>query len=204
MNGDKPCVRQVIVVEGRYDRAAVLRAVDATVVETGGFHLFHDRERLEYFRKLAETRGVVLLTDSDGAGLVIRGKLRGMLGEKCEILQAYVPRVAGKERRKARPSKAGVLGVEAMDPETILKALQNCGADLGSGGRYRGGITKADLCALGLSGGTDSAERRRALQARLGLPRELSANALLDALNATTTLRELRELLESKEGSDVV
>ncbi len=199
MNREKPCVRQVIVVEGRYDRAAVLRAVDATVVETGGFRLFHDRERLEYFRKLAETRGIVLLTDSDGAGLVIRGKLRGMLGEKCEILQAHVPSVSGKERRKAHPSKAGILGVEAMDPETILAALKNCGADLGSGGRFRGGITKADLCALGLSGGPDSATRRRELQTRLGLPREMSSNALLDALNATMTIREVLELLEKEE-----
>ncbi len=199
MNGEKPCVRQVIVVEGRYDRAAVLRAVDATVVETGGFHLFHDRERLEYFRKLADARGVVLLTDSDGAGLVIRGKLRGMLGQKCEILQAFVPRVEGKERRKTRPSKAGVLGVEAMDRETIISALRNCGADLGEGGRFRGGITKADLCALGLSGGPDSSARRRELQKCLGLPREMSSNALLDALNATMTIRELRDLLEKKE-----
>ncbi len=196
MSEEKPCVRQVIVVEGRYDRAAVLRAVDATVVETGGFHLFHDREQLEYFRMLAEKRGVILLTDSDGAGLVIRGKLRGMLGENCEILQAYVPRIPGKERRKDHPSRAGVLGVEAMDRETILLALRNCGADFGSSGRHRGGITKADLYDLGLSGTSESAARRLELQAALDLPRELSSNALLDALNATMTLEELRVLLQ--------
>ena len=197
MSGEKPAVRQVIVVEGRYDRAAVLRAVDATVAETGGFRLFHDRARIRYFRELALRRGIILLPDSDGAGAVIRGKLRGMLGEDCEILEAYVPRVEGKERRKDRASRAGLLGVEGMSPEVILRALERCGADFGGGGRFSGGISKADLAALGLSGGTGSAARRHALQERLGLPAELSSNALLDALNAMMTKEELARMLSA-------
>jgi len=199
VSGAKPAVRQVIVVEGRYDRAAVLQAVDAAVVETGGFHGLKDRESLAYLRKLAAQRGVILLTDSDGAGQLIRGKLRGMLGE-AEVLNAYIPDVYGKERRKAKPSKEGKIGVEGMPAAVILDALQRCGADFGEGGRARGGITKADLYALGLSGGGGSGEKRLALQTALGFPGRLSANGFLDALNALFTLEELKNMLaETKD-----
>ena len=197
MNGAKPAVRQVIVVEGRYDKAAVLQAVDAAVVETGGFHGMKDGETLGYLRKLAKERGVILLTDSDGAGQLIRGKLQGMLGE-AEVLQAYIPDVYGKERRKAKPSKEGKIGVEGMPREVILESLRRCGADFGCGGRREGGITKADLYALGLSGGQESAGRRSALQAALGLPQRLSANGFLDALNAMFSLDELRDILKQQ------
>ena len=197
MSGAKPAVRQVIVVEGRYDKAAVLRAVDAAVVETGGFHGLNDRETQQYLRKLAHERGVILLTDSDGAGQVIRGRLRSLLGE-AEVLSAYIPDVYGKERRKAKPSKEGKIGVEGMPPDVILAALQRAGADFGEGGRREGGITKADLYALGLSGGEESAVRRAALQSALGFPQRLSANGFLDALNALFTLEELKEILAEK------
>ena len=198
MSGETPAVRQVIVVEGRYDKAAVLRAVDAAVVETGGFHGLNDRQTLQYLRKLARERGVILLTDSDGAGQLIRGRLRGLLGE-AEVLSAYIPDVYGKERRKAKPSKEGKIGVEGMPPEVILAALKRAGADFGEGGRRRGGITKADLYALGLSGGGGSGDRRLALQSALGFPQRLSANGFLDALNALFTLEELKKVLAETE-----
>ncbi len=196
MTGEKPTLRQIVVVEGRYDKAAVLSVVDATVVETGGFHIFHDPQTVDYLRKLAQTRGVILLTDSDGAGAVIRGKLKGMLGD-TEVLQAYVPDIFGKERRKRAPSKEGKLGVEGMPGNVILEALRRCGGDFGSGGRTAGGISKADLYALGLTGGGESKAKRLALQRALGLPERLGTNGLLDALNAFLALPELERILGS-------
>ncbi len=123
----KPRVRQVIVVEGRYDKNALSQVVDAVIVETGGFSVFHDREKLAYLRRLAAARGVILMTDPDGAGFVIRNHLKGVLPPE-QILQAYVPDVYGKERRKRKGGKEGKLGVEGMPPAVLLEALRRCGA----------------------------------------------------------------------------
>ena len=125
----KPRIEEVVVVEGRYDRNMLLQVVDATVVETGGFAVFNDREKLHFLRKLAEKRGLILLTDSDGAGFVIRNYLKGAL-PKERIKQAYIPDVFGKERRKRKAGKEGKLGVEGMTPEILLEALRRSGRDL--------------------------------------------------------------------------
>ena len=191
----KPRVRQVIVVEGRYDKNALSQVVDAVIVETGGFSVFHDREKLAYLRRLAAARGVILMTDPDGAGFVIRNHLKGVLPPE-QILQAYVPDVYGKERRKRRGGKEGKLGVEGMTPEVILAALRNAGATIeGEETTSSGGITKQDLMALGLSGGSNAGEKRKALLKRLNLPEHMSANAMLQALNLLYTWEELEQML---------
>ena len=191
-------VKEVIVVEGRYDKNTLSQIFDAVIVETSGFGVFNDREKLALLRRLAEARGLVVLTDSDGAGFVIRNFLKGAI-DPALVKQAYIPDVAGKERRKASPSKEGKLGVEGMSAETLIDALRRAGATLGDEAptHRSGGITKATLYELGLSGGPGSAEKRRALLKELDLPEKLSANALLDVLNALYTEAELREITGS-------
>lgn len=181
-------IREVIVVEGRYDKNALRQVVDATVVETHGFGVFNDRERLALLRRLAAERGLILLTDSDGAGFVIRNFLKGAI-PKSRLKQAYIPDIHGKERRKAAPGREGKLGVEGMPPQVLLEALERAGATFEDGAlsAERRPITKADFYALGLTGGPDSAAKRRALLKRLDLPERMTANALLEAVNILYT-----------------
>ncbi len=174
-------IREVIVVEGRYDKNTLSQCVDAVILETDGFGIFSDKEKLSLLRRCAESRGLIVLTDSDGAGFLIRKYIKGAV-DPALVKHAYIPDVPGKEKRKSAPSKEGTLGVEGMDPETLLTALRRCGAteETDAGGR----ITKADMYAAGLSGRADAAARRGRLKRRLSLPSRLSANALLDVLNA--------------------
>lgn len=184
MNGKKPTVREVILVEGKYDKNTLSQVVNATIVTTDGFGIFSDRQRLAFFRRLARERGLILLTDSDGAGFVIRNFLKGAI-EKEYLKQAYIPDVAGKERRKRHAGKEGKLGVEGMNTEVLLEALRRAGATMDDSVPTQTGkrITKQDFYDLGLSGGENSAERRRVLIRHLSLPERMSANGLLEALN---------------------
>ena len=178
-------IREVIVVEGRYDKNTISQVVDAAVVTLGGFAVFNDREKLSFLRRLAEERGLIVLTDSDGAGFVIRNYLKGAL-PRDRVKQAYIPDIPGKERRKRSPGKEGKLGVEGMKPVVLLEALRRAGAtfeDEAPAAERGEPITKADLYALGLTGGTGSAERRQVLLRRLDLPGHLTPNAMLEALN---------------------
>lgn len=179
-------VKEVIVVEGRYDKNTISQVVDAAVVTLGGFAVFNDREKLAFLRRLAEQRGLIVLTDSDGAGFVIRNYLKGAL-PRDRVKQAYIPDIPGKERRKRTPGKEGKLGVEGMKPAVLLEALRRAGATFADeetvGERRKDPITKADLFALGLTGGTDSAAKRRALLKRMDLPEHLTPNGMLEALN---------------------
>ena len=191
-------IREVIVVEGRYDKNALKQVVEATVVETGGFGVFNDRERLALLRRLAAERGLILLTDSDGAGFVIRNFLKGAI-PKDKLKQAYIPDIYGKERRKAAPGKEGKLGVEGMRPEVLLEALRRSGAtflDEAAEHPKRGGITKGDLYEWGLAGGAGSAEKRKALLKRLDLPEHLTANGMLEALNLLYDRESLARMLQ--------
>ena len=178
-------IREVIVVEGRYDKNTISQVVDATVITLGGFSIFNDKEKLAFLRRLAAERGLIVLTDSDGAGFVIRNYHTGAL-PKDQVKQAYIPDIAGKERRKRHAGKEGKLGVEGMSPQVLLEALRRCGAtflDEGDSAQRGEPITKADLFALGLSGGPDSAAKRQALLKKLDLPEHLTANGMLEALN---------------------
>lgn len=182
-------LRQAVVVEGRYDKNTLSQLVDAPIFETNGFGIMHDRQLLDFLRRVAEKRGLIILTDSDGAGFVIRNYLRGAL-PKDRVLHAYIPDIAGKERRKAHPGREGKLGVEGMTPEILLRALENAGAQVEQSTERAEKITKTDMFLVGLSGTADSAVRRKTLMQSLGLPEHLGSNAFLDALNLMMTRGE--------------
>ena len=188
-------IREAIIVEGRYDKNTLAQIVDAPILETSGFGIFHDRQRLALLRRLAETRGIIVLTDSDGAGFVIRNYLRGAI-DPLQVKHAYIPDISGKERRKRTASKEGKLGVEGMRPDVLLEALRRAGATIEGEETPAAGarITKADLYAAGLTGGADSKAARQRLLAQLDLPEHLSTNALLEVLNALMTREEFQKL----------
>ena len=188
-------IREVIVVEGRYDKNTLRQCVDAVVVETNGFGIFSDPEKMALLRRYAAERGLIIFTDSDGAGFVIRNRLKGCIDNRF-LKHAYIPDVPGKERRKKTPGKEGLLGVEGMTPEVIRQALLRCGATAEDENADRRPITKADMAAAGLSGGPDASVRRAALQIELDLPARLTANGLLDALNVLLTREEFLELVK--------
>ena len=199
---DKLKLRQAIVVEGKYDQNTLRQLVDTAIFTTNGFTGMKDPALLRLLQKAAQTTGLVILTDSDGAGFLIRNTLKSALPE-TGVLHAYIPDLPGKERRKAVPGKEGLLGVEGKTPEILLKALRNAGAEFADGSTpppAREPITKQDLFALGLSGGPESAKKRAALLKALSLPAHMSANALLQALNVLFSREEFftqaRRLLE--------
>lgn len=184
-------VKEVVVVEGRYDKNTLLQVVDAVVLETSGFGIFNDAQKQKLLRSMAEARGLVVLTDPDGAGFVIRNFIKSCVPPE-QLKQAYVPDIYGKEKRKAKPSREGKLGVEGMRAETLLEALRRAGACLEDVQRGENAqkITKADLYRLGLSGRENSAKKRAELIREMDLPEHLSADALLDVLNATMSRDE--------------
>ena len=179
-------VKEVIVVEGRYDKNALSQLVDAVIIETSGFGIFNDEAKRRLLQKMAEARGLIVLTDSDGAGFVIRNYIKGCV-EPSLVKHAYIPDVYGKERRKAKSSKEGKLGVEGMKPEILLQALIRAGASIGDSVPGERGrlISKADMYSRGLSGRPGSNELRRRLLEKLELPEHMTADGLLDVLNAT-------------------
>lgn len=187
-------IREVIVVEGRYDKNALSQVVDAVILETGGFGIFHDRQKRKLFQTMAEKRGLIIMTDSDGAGFVIRNYIKGFL-DPALVKHAYIPDVYGKERRKSSPSCEGKLGVEGMRPQVLRESLRRAGATFeAQTEKAEVRMTKADLYAKGLSGRENSADRRLKLLRKMDLPEHLSAGALLDVLNATMTREDFYRL----------
>lgn len=199
-------IREAVVVEGKYDKIKLSSLLDGTIVTTDGFGIFRDREKMAYLRRLAENQGLVVLTDSDGAGFVIRGKISSCI-PASQLKHAYIPDIPGKERRKAAPSKEGMLGVEGMELQTLRQVLRRAGATLleeeSLPEKTHRKLTKADLYEMGLSGREDSAQRRKALQKELDLPEHLSAGGLLQALNALYSEQELSMLRERLMKGDV-
>ena len=194
-------VRQAVVVEGKHDVIRVQSAVEALVVPTDGFRIFKDAEKMAMLRRLAAARGLIVLTDSDTAGGVIRNHLLSCIPTE-QVKQAYIPPIKGKEKRKATPSKEGLLGVEGMDAATVVEALSRAGAifeDENTAPFASLALSKADWMALGLSGTTDSKERRDRLAQALGGPTYRSANRLLELVNTTVTAEEWETLLKEIE-----
>lgn len=189
-------IKEAIVVEGRYDKNTLSQIVDAPILETAGFGIFKDKQQMALLRRVAETRGLIVFTDPDGAGFVIRNHIKSAIPSRY-LKHAYIPDIYGKERRKAAPGKEGKLGVEGMTPEVIVDALRRAGATLeGESAAPGNQITKQDLMELGLSGGTDASAKRLALLKKLGFPEHMSANAMLQALNLLYSLDELNELVK--------
>lgn len=195
-------IREAIVVEGRYDKNTLSQIVETPILETSGFGIFRDKKQMKLLRQVAEKRGLIVFTDSDGAGFVIRNHLKSAIDAKY-LKHAYIPDIPGKERRKTAPGKEGKLGVEGMTRKVILEALRRAGATIE--GEYAvsiSQITKQDLMELGLSGGQNSAAMRLALLKKLSLPEHMSANALLQALNLLYSLDELTEIVKSLENEN--
>jgi len=192
-------IREAIVVEGRYDKNTLAQILDATILETSGFGIFKDKQQMDLLRRVAEKRGLIVFTDSDGAGFVIRNHIKSAIPAQY-LKHAYIPDVFGKERRKASPGKEGKLGVEGMDREILLEALRRAGATFeGEATTICGQITKQDMMALGLSGGKDSALKRKELMKQLKLPENMSANAFLQAVNLLFSREEFCLLTEKLE-----
>lgn len=189
-------IKEAIVVEGRYDKNTLSQIVDAPILETGGFGIFKDKQQLRLLRQVAEKRGLIVFTDADGAGFVIRNHIKSSIPAQY-LKHAYTPDIMGKERRKREPGKEGKLGVEGMRPEIILDALRKAGAtieDEVNAPCHQ--ITKQDLMELGLSGGANASEKRLVLLKKLSLPERMSTNAMLQALNLLYDLDELTALLQ--------
>ncbi len=188
-------IQEAIVVEGRYDKNTLSQIVDAPIIETSGFGIFKDKQQMAYLRQIAEKRGLIIFTDPDGAGFLIRNHIKSAIPSQF-LKHAYVPDIYAKERRKRNPGKEGKLGVEGMRREVLLEALYKAGATFhGETASVPNKITKQDMMALGLSGGPDSSTKRLALLRKLNLPEHMSTNALLQALNVLYTLDELKEIL---------
>jgi len=200
-------IKEAIVVEGKYDKIKLESVVDTVIIPTDGFGLFRNKEQLELLRRLAKTRGLLVLTDSDSAGFVIRNHLIGSIPPD-QIKHAYIPELVGKERRKSAPSKEGLLGVEGMDVATLEQTLRRAGATvLGEEDAVQtAGVDRLRLFEDGLIGADNSADRRRALCAMWGLPTKLSTARLLEVINATMTVemyeKSVKKLNEHKKSLD--
>lgn len=182
-------IKEAIIVEGKYDKMRLERICSSPIFTTEGFRIFKDRQKREFLRNLAKTRGILILTDSDRAGFMIRNHIKGFVDEGT-VKQAYIPEIFGKERRKSAPSKEGKLGVEGIDENSLIKILESYASPMEAGEK----ITKTDLYSAGLYGGTDSAAARSSLCRQLSIPEGISTNALVDALNALITKEKFWEI----------
>lgn len=197
-------IKQAIVVEGRYDKNTLAQIVNAPIFQTNGFGILKDKQQLELLRRVAHTRGLIVFTDSDGAGFVIRNFLKGAIQPQY-LLHAYIPDIAGKEKRKAAPGKEGKLGVEGMTPEVIIDCLRRAGATFLNEETQTvasSRITKQDLVELGLSGGADSSRKRKALLKKLDFPEHMSSNAMLQALDLLYDMETLKQLVSQLDAAD--
>ncbi len=188
-------LKEAVIVEGRYDKIKLKNLIDAPIIETNGFRIFNDKERRDMIRQIADRRGILIMTDSDGAGLVIRNFLNGAV-DKAKIKHCYIPQLEGKEKRKEQKSKEGFLGVEGVPDDVIIEAIRKSGATvIGEEAAQTNEITKADLFTLGLTGTENSAQKRKKLLKKLNMPDYLSTNAMLTALNCLYSLEELKFVL---------
>lgn len=191
-------IKEAVIVEGKYDKIKLSSLIDGLIIETGGFQIFSDREKIELLRRLADTRGLLILTDSDSAGFLIRNHIQSCI-PKEKIRHAYIPDLYGKEKRKLHPSKEGKLGVEGIDPEILLESIRRSGAsaieEAGSSEEKRK-ITKFDLYEDGFSGGADSSKKRQVLLRELGLPERLTAKALVPVLNSLVNYEEYQKVVK--------
>lgn len=206
-------IKEAIIVEGKYDKIRLSSIVDAPIIETNGFRIFSDKEKQKLIRKIAEVRGILVLTDSDGAGFVIRNFLKGSI-ETDKVKHCYIPQIKGKEKRKAQHSKEGFFGVEGIDNSILLDAIKKSGAtilsdygentedkseeesDYKNTNNKNKELTKADLFSLGLTGTKNAENNRKRLLKHLDMPTYLSTNAMLTVLNCLYSPEEVYEILQ--------
>ena len=192
-------LKEAVIVEGKYDKIRLSSLIDALIIPTGGFSIFQDKDKRNWIRKLAKENGIVILTDSDRAGREIRNYIQSIVGKEGTVYHAYIPEIFGKEKRKTKPSKEGTIGVEGTPDEIILKALKAAGVTQDSSNQVSAGLTKADLMEVGLVGLGESAQKRRMLLEKLSLPKNLSANAMLKAINSSLSKEEFYDLCSRLE-----
>lgn len=194
-------LNQAVIVEGKYDKIKLSSIIDAPIITTDGFAIFKNREKQNLIRKLALKRGIIILTDSDSAGMMIRNRVCQGIPKEC-VTNVYIPEIFGKEKRKRHASKEGTLGVEGVPVDVIKSALDRAGVFSQNSKEKSEQITKTDLFVLGLSGGENSEKRRRELLCDLNLPSKMSANALLDVLNVFYTRQEFMQMCEKETGEN--
>lgn len=188
-------IKETIIVEGKFDKERVKRLCDAPILCTGGFQVFRSKELINTIRHLACTTGIILLTDSDQAGFKIRSYIKSCIGGRGTVRHAYIPSVPGKERRKDKPGKEGILGVEGMDDSVLEGILQKLASDDEAKSPEKA-LTKAELYSDGLSGKSDSLKLRRAVLKELNLPLRLSPNAMIELINKADMYDEYKEALK--------
>ena len=189
-------IKEAVIVEGRYDKIKLSSLIDAPIIETNGFRVFSDKEKQNLIRRIADARGILVLTDSDSAGFVIRNFLKGVV-DKSKIKHCYIPQIEGKEKRKEQKGKEGLLGVEGVSDEVIINAVRKSGATIiGENNTKENEIKKSDLFYLGLTGAENADKNRKKLLKHLNMPTYLTTNAMLAALNCLYSLEELENLLE--------
>lgn len=189
-------LKQAVVVEGKYDKIKLSSIIDAPIIVTNGFSIFKYKEKLNYIKEVAKKRGIVIMTDSDNAGFMIRNRILNAVGKDAEVINVYIPDVFGKEKRKKSASAEGKLGVEGIDAEVLRETLARFGVTSNESEESSCGkeITKTDLFALGLSGGENSESKRKTLLKRLDLPQNMTANSMLDALNIFLSYSEFENI----------
>ncbi|MBQ3053412.1 MAG: DUF4093 domain-containing protein [Clostridia bacterium] len=194
---DKIKIKETIIVEGKYDKIKLSSIFDTLIIETTGFSIYKDKEKQKLIRKCAKETGIIVLTDSDRAGFMLRGFLNGNI-PKDKIKHAYIPQIPGKEKRKEAPSKDGFLGVEGVEEKILVEAIKKAAPVVYN--EKKQPVTKTDFYTDGLSGKEDSSKKRDIIKDKLGLPKNLSASALLQTINQLMTYGEYKELInEIKE-----
>ncbi|MDD4699496.1 MAG: DUF4093 domain-containing protein [Oscillospiraceae bacterium] len=191
-------LEKAIIVEGKYDKIRLENIVDAPIIVTNGFSVFKDKEKLELIKRLAQKSGIIILTDSDSAGMMIRSYLKGCIPSEL-ITHVYIPEILGKEKRKVKASSAGLLGVEGVDDNLILKAFSRAGVLCQKTDKKGQQVTHTDLFELGLSGSDNSKALRQSLLIKLSLPSKMSTNSMLTAINALYDYDEFISLAKEAE-----
>lgn len=190
-------LKQAVVVEGKYDKIKLSSLIDAVIIQTNGYGIFKDSDKLALIRYYAAKTGIIIMTDSDSAGFKIRNFIKGAVNKNDTVINVYIPDIFGKEKRKLKPSCEGKLGVEGVDKKIILEALEKAGVCAENSVYNKDKITKTDLFELGLSGGRNSSLMRKKLLVKLSLPELLSASAMLDILNTMMDKNELEEIVRT-------
>lgn len=191
-------LKQAVVVEGKYDKIKLSSIIDAPIIVTNGFSIFKDKEKLNYIKEVAKKRGIVIMTDSDNAGFMIRNRILKAVGKENEVINVYIPDVFGKEKRKKNMSAEGKLGVEGIDSKVLIETLEKFGVTASQSKECSKvkEITKTDLFNFGLSGGENSEMKRKVLLKKLNLPQNMTANSMLGALNIFLTYNEFKNICE--------
>ena len=189
-------INQAVIVEGKYDKIKLSSIIDAPIIVTNGFGIFKDKEKISYIKRVAKTKGIVILTDSDNAGFMIRKRILQAVDKEDKVINVYIPDVFGKEKRKSSPSAEGKLGVEGIDVEIIKNAFEKYGVFCENSNVNAKEITKTDLYSYGLTGTDNSSIRRKVFLKHNDLPEDMTTNSLLDAINILFSYNEFKKICE--------